>query len=73
VAPPRYEVLASPDQSYATVILYSGTIVNVNVPVAVPLGLVAVRVMWYTPGVVGDPEICPVELGDKPTGSGAAL
>ena len=60
VAPPRYEVLASPDQSYLTMTLYSGTIVNVNVPgVALPLELVAVRVMWYTPEaeVAGVPEI----------------
>ncbi len=72
VAPPRYEVLASPDQSYLTVTLYSGTIVNVNVPVALPLELLAVRVMWNTPEVAGVPEISPVEVKVKPEGSGAA-
>jgi hypothetical protein len=66
-------VIASPDQSYLTVTLYSGTIVNVNVPgVALPLELVAVRVMVYTPGVVGVPEISPPEVKVKPNGSGAA-
>jgi hypothetical protein len=55
------------------VTLYSGTIVNVNVPgVALPLELVAVRVMVNTPGAAGVPEISPPEVKVKPEGSGAA-
>jgi hypothetical protein len=48
--------------------------VNVSVPVAVLLPLVAVRVITYIPAVVGVPEINPLlAFTDSPGGKGLAV